>query len=129
LAKRYFILFYFIFIILSSPLSPLSFCPHSLKTNLLTPCVPQIRTAMNAGAHGVIVVDNIDQPNVFLMTDGLSGSAPEVTIPSILINRTIGEQLKLALLEAGTSLLSLSYFPSLLSPISLFASTCNSNKE
>ena len=64
---------------------------------------------MNAGAHAVVIVDNIDQPNVFLMTDGLSGSsASEVTIPSLLVNRTMGEQLKLALFEAGPSLLSLS---------------------
>jgi len=57
---------------------------------------------MNAGAHAVIIVDNIDQPNVFLMTDGLSGSAgaQEVIVPSILINRTMGEHLKLALLSS-----------------------------
>jgi len=67
----------------------------------------KIRVAMYAGAHAVVVVDNLDHPNVFLMTDGLADSHPPVTIPSVLINKTMGERLKEALFESEEYMISL----------------------
>jgi len=67
----------------------------------------KIRVAMEAGAHAVIVADNLDQPNVFLMTDGLVDTHPPVTIPSVLINKTMGERLKVAMFEKEEYMITL----------------------
>ncbi len=61
----------------------------------------QIRIAMTTGAHAIIVADNIQEPNVFLMTDGQFGIMPAITVTSILVNKTMGDFLKNALLESG----------------------------
>lgn len=56
---------------------------------------------MASEVHAVIVADDQDNPNIFLMTDGLAETHVPIDVPSILVNKSMAIQLKEALSQSG----------------------------